>query len=85
MATMRHNNLPADQDESWETGYYHELTREESIAFFDEQVRQVLNISGEEFLERWDAGEFRPVPDTPEGWKVGRLVMLIPFARRTSS
>ncbi len=58
------------------------LTREEGKQLFDYQARKLLNISGDEFLRRWDAGEYQPVPDTPEGRKVERLAMLIPFARR---
>jgi hypothetical protein len=61
----------------------HFATPEEGRALFDFQARKLLGISGDEFLQRWDRGEYRPVPDTPDGWKVGHLVMLIPFARRT--
>jgi hypothetical protein len=59
------------------------LDAEESREFFDQQVRKTLNISGDDFLRRWDSGEFRPVPDTSEGREIGRLVMLIPFVRPT--
>lgn len=61
------------------------LTAEEGRAFFDRKAREELGISGAEFLRRWDDGEFRPVPDTVEGRKVGRLVMMIPFARQTNT
>lgn len=61
------------------------LTAEEGRAYFDRKARNSLGISGDEFLRRWDAGEFRPVPDTVDGRKVGRLVMMLPFARPTSS
>jgi len=59
------------------------MTREEGVALFDRKARQLIGMSGAEFLQRWDAGELRPVPDTADGRKIGRLVMLIPFARRT--
>lgn len=55
----------------------------EGRVFFDRQARKSLGISGDEFLRRWDTGMYRPVPDTAEGRKIGRLVMLMPFARRT--
>ena len=58
------------------------LTREEGKQLFDYQARKLLNISGDEFLRRWDAGEYGQVPDTPEGRKIEELVMLMPFARR---
>lgn len=49
-----------DQDESW--------------AIFDENAHRLLDMSGEEFAKRWDAGEFQPVEDT----RVMQLVMLRP-------
>ena len=61
------------------------LTVDEAYALFDRGARTLLQISGEEFLRRWDAGEYQPVPDTAEGRKVGELVMMLPFARRTKS
>ena len=57
------------------------LTPEEGRAHFDRRVEEALGISGDEFLRRWDSGMYRPVPDTSEGRKIGRLVMLMPFAR----
>lgn len=59
----------------------HVVTREEGLAIFDRDARRALGISGEEFLRRWDAGEYQPVPDTVEGRAIGQLAMLIPFAR----
>lgn len=61
------------------------LSADEGFALFDRQARMLLDISGAEFLRRWDRGDYRPVPDTAEGRKVRRLVMLMPFARRTNS
>jgi hypothetical protein len=63
----------------------HIATPEEGRALFDRQARKTLGISGNEFLKNWDAGKYRPVPDTADGRKVGRLVMLMPFARRTKA
>lgn len=59
------------------------LSAEEGRAYFDRRVRKLLGISGDEFLRRWDAGEYGPVPDTVEGRSLGRAVMLMPFAGRT--
>lgn len=58
------------------------LSPEEGIVYFDRRSRELVGMSGDEFLRRWDAGEFRPVPDTPESRNLGRLVMLMPFAGR---
>jgi len=81
MATLQHNNVPPDQDDPEAMDFIHEVTSDEAFAYFNEQARAILNISGEEFLRRWDAGEFRPVPDSREYWDLGRLVMLIPLVR----
>jgi hypothetical protein len=60
----------------------HYITSEEARAIFDHEARKTLGISGDEFLRRWDAGEYRPVPDTREGRKIGPLIMLVPLAGR---
>lgn len=59
------------------------LTKQEGRDLFDYQAAKELGISGEEFLSRWDAGEYRCLTDSVEASKVARLSMLIPFARRT--
>ena len=74
------NGRPRDQQPGTRV-----LTIKEGRALFDRQAKKELGISGEEFLRRWDAGEYSPVPDTAEGRKVGRLVMLMPFVGRTKS
>ncbi len=59
------------------------LSPEDGLAHFDRRARELLGMSGDEFLRRWDAGEFRAPPDAPEDRKLNRLVMLIPFAGRS--
>jgi hypothetical protein len=54
-----------------------EATPEEGRAMLDRAAREVLNMSGEEFLARWDAGDF----EDPEDPAITRVAMLIPFAR----
>ena len=56
-------------------------TAEQGRALFDFQARKHLGISGEEFLERWDRGEFRDEADMPGHRHIVYLAMLIPFAR----
>jgi hypothetical protein len=63
----------------------HVMTWEEGVALFDRDARRALGISGEEFLRRWDAGEYQPVPDTVEGRAIGQLAVLIPFVRGTNA
>lgn len=55
---------------------------DEARRFFDQQARAIAGIAGEEFLRRYDAGEFRYLPDTPEGRRLEFLVLLIPFGRQ---
>lgn len=63
----------------------HLTTAKEGQELFDRQSRELLGISGNEFLRRWDTGVYRPIPDTAEGRKIRRLVMMMPFARRTNT
>lgn len=60
------------------------LPPELGIALFDQEARRVVGISGDDFLERYDAGEFRDWEDTPEGRKLSFLILLIPFGRRVA-
>jgi hypothetical protein len=59
-------------------GPIHEASREEGLAILDRQARRVLGISGQEFVRRWDAGEYAADPDRPG---IMRLALLLPFAR----
>jgi hypothetical protein len=73
-------SLPNHQPDDHEPLY--EPTFEEGMAILDGYTRRMLGISAEEFLRRYDAGEYRGIG---EGDAVGRGVvrceMLIPFAR----
>ena len=42
------------------------LEGDEARAFFDAQARELVGMSGEEFLRRLDAGEWDEVIDDPE-------------------
>ena len=57
------------------------LTPDEGRAFFDEQARKLLGISGEEFLRRWDAGEFDAIADDPDHPEIMELHMIEDFGR----
>lgn len=65
-----------------ENGKVRELSREEGRQLFDRQARRYLGISGDEFLEKWDAGEYGDPDDrtkNPPG--VMQLAMLLPFVK----
>ncbi|TAK28338.1 MAG: hypothetical protein EPO21_22915 [Chloroflexota bacterium] len=56
-----------------------ELNDEESHALFNEAAQYYVQMSGEEFLRRYDRGEFDAEIDIrPE---LRRMEMLIPFGR----
>ena len=54
---------------------------EETRQAFDAQARELMGMSGEEFIRRWDAGEFATIADDAEHPEVMRLALLIPFGR----
>lgn len=56
----------------------YELNAEDGRALFDRTARRLLNISGEEFLARWDRGDYE---DEQDNMAVTKVAMLIPFAR----
>ena len=53
-----------------------ELTLEEGWELLDKQARKYLNMSGKEFVKKWEAGEFDEDPDQPE---LMHVAMLLPF------
>jgi hypothetical protein len=59
----------------------HWLSDEEARAEFEAQARSRLGISGDEFLRRWDAGEYRNVFDDEDHLGVLLVASLIPLVR----
>ena len=58
---------------------------EEARELFEREAQRLFGISGDEFLRRWDSGEYGPIPDTPEGRKLDRMYGLISFVRSVPS
>ncbi|WP_030163439.1 hypothetical protein [Spirillospora albida] len=54
-----------------------EVSRTEGADMLHNAARRRLNISGEEFLDRWDRGYYDDTDDPA----VADVAMLIPFAR----
>jgi hypothetical protein len=71
METMRKN-----QDKP--NGKIHMLSRDEARSMFDRQAHRYANMSGDEFIRAWDAGEF---DDRVEQSDVQRVAMLLPLGR----
>ena len=53
------------------------VDKTEGERMLDEEAQRYLHISGEEFIRRWDAGEYQTDGDRPD---VIRVAMLLPFA-----
>jgi len=71
MAALLSNSTPATRT----------LTPDEGRAFFDEQCRAYLGISGEELIRRWDAGKYEDIEDIRENWDILH-VGLLPFGQQ---
>jgi hypothetical protein len=54
------------------------VTPEEWDRQYEAAVRKYMNMSAEEFLRRWDAGEWHELYDKPGYWHIGYLVDLAP-------
>ncbi len=52
-----------------------ELTVEESWALFDQHARELLGISGDEFVRRWNAGDYDEIADDGEHYDIIFLAM----------
>lgn len=76
----REPDLPASEDGLTPPAYI--LTPEEGRQMYDEAVRRYMGMSGEEFLRRWDAGEFHELYDDSDHWYVGYLVDIRSFAEQ---
>lgn len=59
-------------------GHVRSLTPQQARELLDRRARHYLQMSGDEFLRAWDAGEFDDAPDRPE---VMRVAMLLPLGR----
>ena len=55
-----------------------QFTDEEARALFDRAAWRYLNMSGEEFVQRYDAGEYDEDPDRP---RVMRMILLLPLVK----
>jgi hypothetical protein len=58
------------------------LGPKEARAVFDYRARKVMGMSGEEFLRRYDAGEYDEIADKPGHRHIMDLIALAPFGRQ---
>lgn len=57
------------------------FTPEEGRREFEAAVQKWMGISGEEFIRRWEAGEYWGIADETGHRHIGDLIMMIPLAR----
>ncbi len=57
------------------------VTPEQGRRLFDEAAQQMIGISGEEFIRRWEAGEYWATADKSGNRRLVYLIGLIPLAR----
>jgi hypothetical protein len=55
-----------------------ELTDDGAFDLFDQTAPDLLNISGDEFLRRWDAGEYAEGRQEP---RIETMVIVLPLIR----
>jgi hypothetical protein len=80
MALAR-DQTESEQPESEEIEGVRFLNDEESREYFDRQARRLLGISGDEFLRRYAAGEYKRPLEDRELRAVMKLRMLEDFVR----
>lgn len=60
----------------------HYLTPDEAWQMFDDNAQRLLGISGEEFVRRWEAGEYYHNDDMPNHSAIISVAMMRPFAKQ---
>jgi hypothetical protein len=68
---------PEERERGWRI-----LTPEEGREQFDRAARRRMGISGDEFIRRWDAGEYDEIADKDGHRHIMQLAGLIGFARQ---
>ena len=74
----KRNVVATDGATMLEDATVHILTPEEAWETFDEAARSYLHMSGQEFIEAWEAGKF---DDDPDRSSVVLVSMLRPVGR----
>jgi hypothetical protein len=53
----------------------------EGRALFEREVQRLVGIDPDEFIRRYDAGEYAEIEDIPENWNIFEAAFLIGFGR----
>ncbi len=70
--------------QDWDEPIIYQPTYEEGMAILDRNARELIGMSGEEFVRRFDAGEFSGIEEDEFGRAVVTLSFYVPFARQGS-
>ena len=62
-----------------------ELTEEEFYEEFDRATREWVGLSADEFMRRWDAGEYAEIDDDPAHYPIMHLAGAAEFLRAVPS
>ncbi len=57
------------------------VSTEDARRMFDEAARRIAGISGQEFIRRYDAGEYAVIPDDAEHWEIIELSLFVDSGR----
>lgn len=55
------------------------LSVREAREVFDREVHRLMGISGTEFMERWESGDFAEIADEPGNHHIMRLALMMPY------
>ena len=58
-----------------------ELSDEKAREFFDREAQRLVGLSGDEFLRRYDRGDYVGIEEDEFGRRVVELEFIIPFGR----
>ena len=72
---LRHPIQPSEEVEDFI------MPPEEARAFFESEIQRLLGMSGDEFLRRYDAGEYLDMEDSIENRNYLEASFLISFGR----
>jgi hypothetical protein len=76
-------DLEAAMERAGEKGYVY-ITPEEGRQMFEVLAQEQMGMSGEEFIRRWEAGEYDEIADKAGHRHIMELALMIPLARQES-
>lgn len=60
------------------------MSKEEAQSFFEREIQRLMGMSGAEFIQRWESGEYEDLEDVPATRHVLKAAFLIPFGQPNS-